>query len=424
MGKPGLPDCPEPEHAGGRVTKAGFYGKAPHRRQRFWCDPPNGDDRHRFAPLLPRWETHEGRCQDCEREVPANEGPQAVRLYRHNARDVAAALLLVAGGASYREASEQARQHAGRGGGVVHGQLVADWVETFALPLWDRFGTDQWPEVIVCDEKKVTRRSTFSSGLSGYPTRRSAQKKMKRVDSYTLLVAAARFRNGWPAVMAYAVPRAANQTHWEEFFRLLGGRPRAVVADHSPKIFNAAAAVWPLDRATGEAPPQPVWCLHHVKENFPWPGWAKQPTTLAEVEAEATLRRAFNLCTTSQAAWLSFVATARELMPGAPLESFLSYNGRHIQITTQLRTMHPGDPQSNSAAEAAIRWIHPRLSDRPFTNQQRTNRLLRLMVLAHQGQTDPRDWSHAIRAYAGHHQGRPTSNQREISDPAGRRSLG
>ena len=40
-GARGLPRCPDPAHAGGRVTLNGRYG-AHHPRQRYRCYPPQG----------------------------------------------------------------------------------------------------------------------------------------------------------------------------------------------------------------------------------------------------------------------------------------------------------------------------------------------------------------------------------------------
>lgn len=37
-----VPRCPDLAHAGGRVVRDGWYGKPPHRRQRWRCRPPNG----------------------------------------------------------------------------------------------------------------------------------------------------------------------------------------------------------------------------------------------------------------------------------------------------------------------------------------------------------------------------------------------
>ena len=47
----------------------------------------------------------EGVCLDCERDVAAHEGPQAVRTYHFTAREVAEACVSVAGGESYRRAA-------------------------------------------------------------------------------------------------------------------------------------------------------------------------------------------------------------------------------------------------------------------------------------------------------------------------------
>lgn len=291
MGSTGLPTCPE--HPGSRVVKAGFYGQPPQQRQRFKC-VPDGAPAHRFTPPLPRVLTAEGECLDCERKIASHEGPQVVRRYRFHTRDVAAALVAVAEGASYREASANIRITAGRAGRRPHSQLVADWVETFGPSLWAELGPDEWPEVIVCDSTRVTRRSTSASGLGRYPHRRSAQKKMARVTVYTLLVATAQHRGRWKAVMAQAVPGNANQADGAGFFGLLGGRPRAVVADQASAILNAVKVVWPVTAT--EPAPQPVWCVHHVKDTFLFPSWIQQPSTPTETTDARRFKAAFSDC--------------------------------------------------------------------------------------------------------------------------------
>ncbi len=45
--------------------RAGWYGKAPHRRQRWLCTPSNGDVPHRFTPVLTRQGAPHGFCLDC-----------------------------------------------------------------------------------------------------------------------------------------------------------------------------------------------------------------------------------------------------------------------------------------------------------------------------------------------------------------------
>ena len=71
---------------------------------------------HRFAEVLPRIVSgaEEHVCLDCATALEPWEGQPAPRLYGFTARDVAAALAMVAGGASYRETAEAIRIRAGR----------------------------------------------------------------------------------------------------------------------------------------------------------------------------------------------------------------------------------------------------------------------------------------------------------------------
>src|SRR5947209_18193011 len=106
--------CPIPEHAGSRVVRGGWYGKAPHRRQRWWCRPANGDPKHRFTPLLTRQGDPHAYCVECSTALEPWEGQAGAREYRFAAREVGEALVAVARGSSYQAAAEAARRHAGR----------------------------------------------------------------------------------------------------------------------------------------------------------------------------------------------------------------------------------------------------------------------------------------------------------------------
>src|SRR5205085_10833500 len=114
-----IPVCPIREHGGSRVVRGGWYGKPPHRRQRWWCRPANGDPRHRFTPVLTRQGDPRAYCVECSTALEPWEGQAGAREYRFAAREVGATLVWVAQGASYRVAAEIARQKAGRiaGGG-------------------------------------------------------------------------------------------------------------------------------------------------------------------------------------------------------------------------------------------------------------------------------------------------------------------
>lgn len=94
--------CPNPDHDGGKIVRAGWYGKKPHRRQRWKCSPPNGDPVHRFTPTLPRQVARHDSCWECEALIEDWEGPQTARSYDFTTREIANALIRVATGASYR----------------------------------------------------------------------------------------------------------------------------------------------------------------------------------------------------------------------------------------------------------------------------------------------------------------------------------
>src|SRR3954447_9245931 len=162
-----VPRCPNPVHDNTRVTRAGWYGRAPHRRQRWECRPRNGDRPHRFAEELPRQETQASHCSECSVALDAWEGQAGAREYGYSARDVAHALALVAHGESYRRAAAGARVHArrqrGTVGSYVHhgvrrvrrgdrdGQLVANWVDVFGQVVCYPHGVATWAERVAID---------------------------------------------------------------------------------------------------------------------------------------------------------------------------------------------------------------------------------------------------------------------------------
>src|SRR5437764_11535254 len=79
--------CPIPEHAGSRVMRCGWYGKPPHRRQRWLCRPRNGDPKHRFTPVLTRQGDPHAYCVECSTALEPWEGQAGAREYRFVAAD-------------------------------------------------------------------------------------------------------------------------------------------------------------------------------------------------------------------------------------------------------------------------------------------------------------------------------------------------
>src|SRR6266545_805 len=168
-----IPECPLGHR--GSVVRAGWYGRAGQRRQRWLCRPVEGEP-HRFAEVLPRIvaSAAEHVCADCATQLEPWEGQPAPRLYGFAARDIAHALALVAGGATYRATAAAVRTAAGRELDTVprrnakgrrqpqanaHGGLVSDWVEVCAPLIWAAYAPAEWPRRLVLDSAEFRHGS-------------------------------------------------------------------------------------------------------------------------------------------------------------------------------------------------------------------------------------------------------------------------
>lgn len=187
-----IPCCPDPAHAGGQVVRAGWYGKAPHRRQRWLCRPSNGDPPHRFAETLPRQQARSSCCLECSTRLEAWEGQPGLRRYDFTASEIAHALKRAGGGASYRDAAAETRELAQRSRAPnprrgsrwrqmkrdpnLDGQIVANWVDTFALALMEQL-PQRWPKVVLVDSINFRISTGIRAGMGSTcsppsPTRR------------------------------------------------------------------------------------------------------------------------------------------------------------------------------------------------------------------------------------------------------------
>src|SRR6185295_8087470 len=154
---------------------AGWYGKAPHRRQRWLCRPANGDPGHRFTPVLTRQGEPGSYCVECSTGLEPWEGQAGAREYRFCAREVGEAPAAVAAGASYRSAAEAARKRGHREppsrarrpkpGARIRdrmrdGQIVANWIDVFADVICAGGLPGSWPEgTLLVDSKGFRVRS-------------------------------------------------------------------------------------------------------------------------------------------------------------------------------------------------------------------------------------------------------------------------
>ena len=148
------------------MVRDGWYGKAPHRRQRWLCRPSNVDAAHRFTPVLTRQGEPHAFCLECSTGLEVWEGQAGAREYRFAAREVGEALAAVAAGASYRAAAEAARRRADRvpvgsdddrserrRDAARDGQLVANWIDVFNDIVCFGELRGRWPTVLLIDSK-------------------------------------------------------------------------------------------------------------------------------------------------------------------------------------------------------------------------------------------------------------------------------
>lgn len=420
-----IPGCTNPAHVGSEVVRGGWYGKPPHRRQRWWCKPWNGDPPHRFTPTLTRQQHAQaaprGFCLECSTQVEAWEGQAGPRRYQFAAREVGDALALVARGATYRDAAFAARRDAGRLPAVRltgsaqrrdatrDGQLVANWVDVFTEPLSAGLLPERWPEVLVIDSAELRIKSG-----------------PRRGEGFHVIGAVGR-DPGTPGrlleplrVWRLEASPAKDAAAFERFCRALDGRPRVVISDMDNATRLGVANAF---AEQNDAPPQMrigEWHLGRALRR-------RIPDSMAADPASPVMRR-LGSAFYEPARWQAFIdAVEAEHDAGThgPLTGLLGWIDHHgALIEHQSATRDPRIPNSTSPVEAPLAQIKRRLEDRVgvFTNLARMNRLLALMALDLRGETDGRAWADRLRErtyLAGGH----ARAQRPHDDPKGVASL-
>jgi hypothetical protein len=420
-----IPRCTNPAHADSEVVRGGWYGKPPHRRQRWWCRPRNGDRPHRFTPTLTRqqhpWATPHGFCLECSTRVEAWEGQAGARRYRFAAREVGEALALVARGATYRDAAFAARRQGGRlpaarltgrakrRDAARDGQLVANWVDVFTGPLCAGLLPERWPEIVVIDSVEMRVKSG-----------------PRRGEGFHVIGAVGRdpADHGRPPgplrVWRLEASPVKDAAAFERFCRALRGVPRVVISDMDNATRLGVADAFAdedgvlSDMRIGE------WHLGRALRR-------RIPDSIAADRASPMMQR-LGPAFYEPARWRAFVeAVEHEHHAGAhgPLTGLLRWIEDHGElIEHQSATRDPRIPNSTSPIEAPLAEIKRRLDDRAgvFTNLARMNKLLALSALDLPGETDGRRWADRLRErtyLAGGH----ASEQRPHDDPKGVTSL-
>ncbi len=427
-----VPECPR-GHQGSRVVFAGFTGKAGTKRQQYRCHPVDGQAPHRFVPQMPRLLAPESHCRECENSIHSHEGPRTARDFVWPVRTIAEALLRVGSGMSYIRAAAEVRATQSNAG-----QLVADWVEAFTEPLWQAHGPKTWPAYLIADSKPIYVRDKSAPIES--PERGAGRKKRPTAVAYHLHTVigsdgpalGGRTSWEWKPVITVA-HKKRDQQAWEEVFGLLPGHPSRLTCDDDRSLMNAAYQTWPLNKQTGEAEVFINYCLWHLAEGFRSSTSRYERLWLRAPEGSTGKRRADRMWAAHKKLsqgpdeWWEFVKAVEGLLPGQP-SSFLRWLNRGMRaeyVLDQLAFGPPGQANSNAAAEAELRWIAGQWSGRQgsYRNQERTNRLLKLMTLTRRGGATPSKWMDTISESLNSSGGRPTQKLRSVCEPLGHPGL-
>lgn len=157
--------CPQSGHAGSRVKLDGTYGRPGHRRQRYKCLPSGGGKPHVFTELLPREESWQDSCEQCERHVERREGPKAPRHYQFVARGIAEGLAPPKPFWDHSQPPPRPRRrddeqdHRARGGGRRYGNArrpsavlrIVTWSRRLAVKIPNPYGS-----MVACCRQPLT----------------------------------------------------------------------------------------------------------------------------------------------------------------------------------------------------------------------------------------------------------------------------
>jgi hypothetical protein len=409
-----IPACPVVAHAGSRVVRGGWYGKPPHRRQRWVCRPGNGDAPHRFTPVLTRQGEPRPVCVECSTELEEWEGQAGARDYRFAAREIGDALVAVARGTSYKSAAEMARRSAERmppsasenrgwryRNPARDGQLVANWVDVYSELVCAGELPERWPAVLLLDCRGFRITSGKRAGRSFYVFACVGIE----IDGHG---------EPQPSRLWRLEPFARkDQAAWEAFLGALPGVPKVIVSDADHALACAVESVF----ADAEQAPEHRLCEWHLSRKLR----EHLPDSVLKDLAHPITRALPNAFHTTQA-WadlLDAIHAENDSGCDSPLTLTLRWLATYgPRVEKQIATRGHDGSHSTGAVEAVLRELDRRLHHRAgsFTNRARMAKLLALMTLELTGRANPRAWADRIRERLYLTGGHPI-NQRPHDDP-------
>ena len=356
-------------------------------------------------------------CPDCATTVEQWEGQPAPRLYGFAARDVAAALVMVAGGASYRETAEAIRVRAGRPLSTTpgltpakvkgkkakvlpaanrHPQLVSDWVEVFAPMIWAAYAPTIWPAKVAIDDRGFRHGTRVGSPRGDR--------------AFSVLASLGYDDAGRTYVAAIEAVAQSTTAAWKTHLGSLQGRPEWVVGDGGHPL-KAAAAVWPAD--SQEPAVQTFRCEWHLARNI-----TQALPTAVERDRDDPLHKLVPAAVRSLAGWQKlFNLISKRAADGTNYDGVINVLLRIREIVAAHEAIDVTGPRSSGAVEEFFRQLENTIGDRAsrLTNKTRTDALLKLIACRRNGWVDESDWAELIRENLAKTNGRPR-NQRSHTD--------
>jgi hypothetical protein len=360
-------------HPDAKVWRDGTYGRPDRRRQRYRCLPEDGSPPHRFS-----------------------EPTSTPRLFSYSADEIAAALVAVGQGMSYRAAGRAVASSS-----IPDGNSVADWVEVFAPQIFARHAARRWPETVALDALPFRTRARDAR----------EQPVSERLPAFQILGALA-YRHGAAtevvALRAVTGPGSGGAArHWRELLRSLDGVPKQIVCSPEPALLRALDAVWPR---SSPGSPTVFLCHSHLRHEL------LDLLRSERVDPGEALYRAADRAFNGPSQWRAFAALPRQRRLRA-LERWLARYGE--RVVWQLRHAE-GHVTDTHELEERLSILGQQLAGRRGTlaNRERTNRLLMLTQLELNGRADRSRYAEIMQEETGAHEGR-AGPRRAIVDHEG-----
>jgi len=393
-----LPTCPEPAHAGGRVTLNGRYGTPERERQRFRSYPPSAGPPHNFAGALTHQVVRPGEvCAHCEQHLAEHQGHTAPRDFEVPVQEIARALWLVGRGVSYTEAGQRCRIRVGKAPrGEGRAQMVGSWVEAFTPVVAARWAEPLWPERVILDS------THFKGNLPGGGSGRIY---------YVYVVCA------WDPIQRQSrvislVPRPREDgATWEAVLRSRPNQPEMVVADKATALQKSIPVAWP----------NTTWrlCRWHLRSGAEALNYQLRFSGI-DLNLDHPITSRAKDCFNDLAHWTDFRRMVN-LHGSSEMKTWV--RNQNPWLRAEFAEGLTGQPWSNGAAELALTRVKAAIAKRAFCykNLERTALMLELVRLRLNRMDDETVYARDIRAFLeGGGQLAPTLSLR---DPLGRPSL-